>query len=87
MVQLFFYRSDSHTYCTDLLRLDATSVILPRAAPFLLGTSARVLRTNPQNCPPGGFEAQPTKPSRSSFEAETSKPSSDGFEVETTKPL
>jgi hypothetical protein len=66
MVQLFFSRSDSLAFCTDLLRLDATSVISPRTASFLLGTSVRVLRPKPRNHPPNGFEAQTIKPSASS---------------------
>jgi hypothetical protein len=38
--------------CTDLFHLDATSMISPCAAPFLLGTSARVFRPKPENRPP-----------------------------------
>jgi len=67
MVQLFSSRSDSPSSCTDLLRLDVTSVIPPHAALFLLGTSARVLRPKPVNRPPDGFEAQTIKPSMSSI--------------------
>jgi hypothetical protein len=51
MVQLFFCWSDGHASCTGLLHLDATSVIPPHAAPFLLGTSTRVLRPKPVNRP------------------------------------
>jgi hypothetical protein len=51
MVQPDFCRSDGHASCTDLLRLDATSVIPPRAVSFLLGASARVLRRKPSNHP------------------------------------
>jgi hypothetical protein len=87
MVQLFFCQLDGHVSCTYLLHLNTTSVIPLRAAPFFLGISARVLRTNPRNHPPCGFEAQPTKPSTSGFETQTTKPSSDGFEAGTTKPL
>jgi hypothetical protein len=58
MVQLDFCRSDDHASYTDLLHLDATSVIPPRAATFLLGTSARVLRLKHENRSPDGFEAQ-----------------------------
>ena len=66
MVQPDFYQSDGHASCIDLIRLDATSVIPPHAAPFLLGTCARVLRPKPGNHLPDGFEAQTTKPSASS---------------------
>jgi hypothetical protein len=66
MVQLFLSRSDGSTSCTDLLCLDATSVIPPRTIPFLLGTSAWILRPKPGNRPPDGFEAQTIKPSASS---------------------
>jgi hypothetical protein len=58
MVQSDFCRSDGHASCTDLLCLDATSVIPPRAALFLLGTSAQVLRPKPENRPPDGFKVQ-----------------------------
>jgi hypothetical protein len=67
MVQLDFCRSDDHASYTDLLHLDATSVIPPRAATFLLGTSARVLRLKHENRSPDGFEAQTTKLSMSSI--------------------
>jgi hypothetical protein len=62
MVQLFFSRSDGPASFINLLHHDATFMIPPRTTPFLLRTSERVLRPNPRNCPPGGFEAQPTKP-------------------------
>ena len=67
MVQLEICLSDGHASFTEFLHLDATSVIPPCAAPFLLGTFAQVLRPKPKNRPPGGFEAQPIKPPASSI--------------------
>jgi hypothetical protein len=60
MVQLFSSRSDGPASCTYLLRLDATSVIPPRVALFLLGTSARVLRPKPINRPPMVLRPKPS---------------------------
>ena len=61
-----FYRSDGHASCTNLIRLDATSVIPPRAAPFLLGTSAWVLRPKSENRPPVVLWLKPPNPLASS---------------------
>ena len=57
MVQLFFCRSDGHASFIDLLRFDATSMIPPRAAMFLLGTSTQILRPKPGTRLLDGFEA------------------------------
>ena len=66
MVQLFFTQSDGPVFFTNLLRLEATFVIPQRAAPFLLGTSAQVLRPKPKNRPPMVLHPKPPNPLASS---------------------
>jgi hypothetical protein len=70
MDQLLGFRSDDHVLHTELLRLDALFVITPRAATgSLRNRHCRVLRPKLSKNPPsvalGGFEAQTTKPAKS----------------------